>query len=302
MKSHPVIPQYSIRDIIAYRSLDWPNSKDFLYLTQIPLTFETDFVKPDYYCFGMITRGQLEININGNTHNLSLNSLLIYRPGQLWKVSNVAEGTTGSFILFNRKFLDSLNENIFSVKSHSFLSPGIPSLIELNDPDSGKIKSLFSEIFTVFHHLSKPNWELVARNLTSALIYETDEIVAGYIQADQAITNKEDELFSRFNQLLAAHFKTNRKPEFYASLLCVTPNYLYTVLKKISGKTPTDLINTKVITEARYLVSYTLTSFVEIARDLNFSDPFTFSKYFKKSTGSSPLHYRTKTDLLVAGN
>jgi AraC family transcriptional activator of pobA len=298
MKTQSVL-KYSIKDIIAYRGLDWPNSEEFLYLTEIPLTFEVDFVKPDYYCFGLIDQGQLEININGNLCNLTPNSLMIYRPGQLWKVSNVAEGTTGSFVLFSKKFLDSLNENIFSVRNHSFLSQGIPTLIELNNADREKIRNLFSEIFTLFYHLSNSSWELVARNLTSALIYETDNIVSQYIHAGQVITNKEEELFSRFNHLLADHFKTNRKPEFYASVLCVTTNYLYMVTKKISGHTPTELINKKVISTARYLVSYTLLSFVEIARDLNFNDPFIFSKYFKKGTGYSPMHYRTHTAPLI---
>ncbi|WP_158990169.1 AraC family transcriptional regulator [Mucilaginibacter sp. L196] len=302
MKSQAAIPDYTIKDVIDYRSLAWPDSKDFLYLTQVPLMFESDFVRPDYYCFGMISGGLLEININNNLYNLSANSLMIYRPGQLWKVSRVAEGTMGSFVLFTRKFLDSLNENIFSIKSHSFLSQGIQSLIELNTADYEKVKSLFSQIFTILRHLSKSSWEPVARNLTSALIYETDDILANYIDTHQILSNKEDELFARFNALVTIHFKTNRKPEFYASRLCVTTNYLYSVIKKISGKTPTDLINRQVMREARYMVGYTLASFAGIASDLNFSDPFTFSKYFKKNTGYSPSHYRNHADALTAAH
>lgn len=300
MNDHPPIPDYTIKDLIDYRSLAWPDSKDFLYLTEIPLKFESDFVKPDYYCFGMITRGLLEINVNHNIYNLSPNALLIYRPGQLWKVCKLAEGTTGSFVMFTRKFLDSLNENIFSVKSHSFLSQGIQSLIELDDPDSEKIKSLFGVILTMLHHLSKSNWELVARNLTSALIYETDDILDKYIDKDHIPCNKEDELLIRFGHLVTTHFKTNRKPEFYASQLCVTPNYLYSVVKKLSGKTPSELINRQVIKEAGYRIGYTLDSFSAIADDLNFCDPFTFSKYFKKNAGCSPSQYRKHLKMPVS--
>lgn len=290
------IPAYTIEDVIAYRSIEWPESKDFLYLSEIPVEFESDFVKPDYYCFGLITQGSLEINVNNNIYTLTRNSLLVYRPGQLWKVCKLAQGTKGSFVLFTRKFLESLNENIFSVKSHSFLSRGIQSLIELNDPDIERIRDLFGTIFTMFRQLSKPSWELVARNLTSALIYETDDVLANYINKNQIPVNREDELLIQFNQLLAVHFKTSRKPEFYASQLCITPNYLYSVIKKLSGYTPTELINRQVIREAGYRIGYTMSSFREIANELNFCDPYTFSKYFKKNAGCSPTHYRRHAD------
>jgi len=286
------IEDYTIKDIIDYRSISWPNSKDFLFLTDIPMKFESDFVRPDYYCFGMISQGQLEININTKLYKLSPNDIMVYRPGQIWKVAKVAEETTGNFVLFTKRFLDSLNENIFSVKKHSFLSNGIQSAIELNKFDYERIKTLFTEIFTILNHLSKPIWEQVARNLTSALIYECDYMLSGYINVDEVVANREDDLFDQFNQLLAIHFKIDRKPDFYASHLCITTHHLYSIVKKKSGKTPSQLIGEQVMREARYQVAYTLTSFTEIASNLNFSDPFTFSKYFKKNTGYPPLHFR----------
>ncbi|WP_293306084.1 helix-turn-helix domain-containing protein [Pedobacter sp. UBA5917] len=292
MKGKIKIEDYSIKDIIDYRSLSWPNSRDFLFLTEIPMKFEADFVRPDYYCFGMISQGQLEMNINGRFYNLSPNTIMIYRPGQLWKVARLEEGTKGNFILFTKRFLDSLNENIFSLKRYSFLSHGIQSAIELNKVDYETIKKLFAEIFSIFSHLSEPSWEPVARNLTSALIYECDNVLSSYINAGEVVSNREDELFVKFKQLLAVHFKIDRKPDFYASQLCITAHHMYTVIKKKSGKTPSQLIGEEVMREAKYQVMYSLASFAAISSDLNFSDPFTFSKYFKKNAGCSPLQFR----------
>lgn len=299
MKASASLQNYTIKDIIDYRELSWTDSKEFLFLTQLPLKYETDFVRPDYYCFGLITQGKLEININNELYDLSPNSIMVYRPGQLWKVAKIAEGTTGWFVLFSKQFLNALNDNIFAVKNRSFLSQGISSLIELNDADHLKIESLFKEIFAVFQHLSKSNWELVARNLTSALIYEADDILEKYIHKDHALFSKEDELFSRFYGLLAIDFKANRKPEYYASRLNVTANYLYAVTKKATGKTPTELINGQVISEAKYQVAYTLKNFTEIAYDLHFCDLFTFSKFFKKHTHFAPSLYRKNVNNLI---
>lgn len=140
------VHNYSIRDIVNYRDLPWVASEEFLFLTEVPLRFEPYFVQPSYYCVGMITEGSLEININHQSYALSPNDLMVYRPGQVFRVHTIAEGTTGAFVLFTRKFLDYLDENIFSVKDHSFLSNGRPTLIQLAPADRDHLLRTFREI------------------------------------------------------------------------------------------------------------------------------------------------------------
>jgi len=286
------IIDYSIRDIIDYRALSWSESEEFFFLTKVPVKFEPFSVNPTYYCFGMITQGNLKIEIDHQPYNLSPNSLMIYRPGQVWKVISISENTKGMFVLFTKKFLDYLNENIFSVQSRSFLSQGIKTVVELSTNDRNSIRNTFQEIFSLLQHLSSPNWELIARNLTSALVYETDTILKDYIEINKAIVNKDNEIFVRFKNLMTNHFKENKQLSFYASKLCISTNYLYVLVKKVSGKNPTQLINQQVIDEAKYQICQTSGNFSEIAYLLNFSDPFTFSKFFKKHTGYSPSQYR----------
>jgi len=301
MKISDQIHHYTIRDIINYRSIAWLESEDFLYLTELTVKFEPFFMKPDYYCFGMLTEGKMEININAELHELSASSIMIYRPNQIFKVTKVEEGTRGVFVLFNKKFLDNLNENIFSVKSNSFLSQGTQTVIELSNDDQKKILTTFSEIFSLLGHLSKSKWELIARNLTSALIYETDNILEAYIDHHNINSNSEIDLYIRFNNLIESHFSTCRNVSFYADELFVSAETLRNAVKIVCGKTPGDLISSKVITRAKYLAGYTSTSFSAIACELNFSDQFAFSKYFKKHCGFSPMHYRKHADVVLNG-
>jgi len=56
--------------------------------------------------------------------------------------------------------------------------------------------------------------------------------------------------------------------------------------------------------EAKVLLRSTSLSAAEIAYQLNFSDPAAFSRFFKKSTGLTPLKYRlqeTKNGAAVFG-
>lgn len=67
---------------------------------------------------------------------------------------------------------------------------------------------------------------------------------------------------------------------------------LYRKLKAVCGMSVTDLIRVVRIEKACDLLINSDLNVSEIAYDLGFSDPFYFSKTFKKETGLSPLQYR----------
>lgn len=301
MKISNQIYNYTIRDIVNYRAVTWTESEDFYYVTDLHSQFEPFFVKPDYYCFGIITEGKMEITINAQHYELCMNSMVIYRPDQVFRISRLDEGTKGVFVLFNRKFLDNLNENIFSVKSNSFLSPGTQTVIKLRDTDKRKLTNTFNEIFCLLGSLSKTRWELIARNLTSALIYETDVVLEAYIDRRKINSNIHLDLYKRFNDLVCIYFANCRSLSFYASELFVSDETLRKIIKMVSGETAGVLISSKVMTKAKYLIGYTLKNFSEIAAELNFSDQFAFSKYFKKHYGHSPMYYRKHEDCIQKG-
>lgn len=290
--------QYTISDVIRFRSLTGPTSKDFLFLTDILNKVEPFYIEPNYYCFGMMFCGQVEVSFNAELHQLSKNSIMIYRPDQLFKVTDIVEGTRGAFVLFTKSFLDRLQENIFSIKSKSFLSLGIQNVIELRDGDRDRILSIFKEIFSLFGMLEESILELVARNLTSALIYHTDEILRPYIDHSQVPSNREMELYQRFINMVSMNFTTHRDLGFYTSKLSTNTDALRKTVKTICGKSPAELIIREVMSKASYLAAYTVKSFAVIGEELNFSDQYVFSKYFKKHAGHSPSDYRKYAKIL----
>lgn len=286
------VKEYSIRDIISYRSLNWVESDEFFFLTEIPTSFEPFIFDPNYYSFGMIEQGLIDISVNSNRHAITPDSLLIYRPQQTIQIHQIPLNTKGAFILFTKKFLDYLNENIFSVKSHSFLSLGIDSHIQLTQADSEKLFNVFKKIIELVEMSSKQSWELTARNLASALIYETDSILKDYIDTSKIIVNHNDIIYNKFKNLVFSHFISKRNVVFYSEALCISVNHLYAVVKKTSGLSPSFVINSHIITESKKLLNGTANNINEIAQYLNFSDSFSFSKYFKKHTGLTPSQYR----------
>lgn|SRR5690606_11627415 len=77
-----------------------------------------------------------------------------------------------------------------------------------------------------------------------------------------------------------------------ANLLNVSPNYLGSLLKSLTGLTTQQHIHEKLIDKAKEKLSTTQLSVSEIAYELGFEHPQSFSKLFKTKTNVSPLEFR----------
>lgn len=104
--------------------------------------------------------------------------------------------------------------------------------------------------------------------------------------------SRQEDLFSQFMKLLSDHITSERSITYYASQLCITPKYLSTVIKLVSGKTPTDWIREKLIDEMKYRLCHSQSTIKEIAFQLHFPNNSFFGRYFKAATGVSPARYR----------
>ena len=95
-----------------------------------------------------------------------------------------------------------------------------------------------------------------------------------------------------FMDLSAKYHKSERRVDFYAGKLSVTPKYLTTLIKKVSGKSAAQWIDEFIILEAKNLLKYSDMNIQEIAYDLNFPSQSFFGKYFKHHTSMTPGAYR----------
>ena len=79
---------------------------------------------------------------------------------------------------------------------------------------------------------------------------------------------------------------------WYAEELHVTPKYLSTTCKNVSGKTANIWINQFVVKDICQLLRYSEMSIKEISEHLNFPNLSFFGKYVKSHLGVSPKEYR----------
>ena len=122
-----------------------------------------------------------------------------------------------------------------------------------------------------------------------------------------AVSNKNndserDELMEQFSQLLDEHFLNLRKPADYAELLSMSRDNFTRRCTRYFRKSPSQLIQEKLMLEAKKQLHLTRQSIKEIAYNLQFQDEFYFSRVFKKFTKVSPQVFRDKTGISIVAD
>ena len=138
----------------------------------------------------------------------------------------------------------------------------------------------------------------IVKRLLAAYLYKLGSILYRHrpeLQAAAAQPLKREEiLFKQFINLLAEHHCKERRVDFYADQLFLSPKHFSTVIKKVSGKTAGEWIDEYVILEIKTLLKYSPMSIQEVAYYMNFPNPSFFGKYFKHHTGMSPSEYKAQ--------
>ena len=101
-----------------------------------------------------------------------------------------------------------------------------------------------------------------------------------------------DELFFRFRQLLAEHYRESRSVAFYADKLCITTRYLTDIVQQHYGRSPKDAIDVYTVMQIRLDLLQSDVTLSELAYKYHFSSPSFFSDYFRRNAGCSPQDYR----------
>lgn len=113
---------------------------------------------------------------------------------------------------------------------------------------------------------------------------------SGYEQ--QGKMSRSQQIVYDFIMLVSEHYLTHKSVQFYAQRLGISMRHLSSVLKQENGKTANEIISEFILNEAKAQLSGTSKSINTIADNLQFSDSYSFSHFFKKHQKISPIQYR----------
>jgi AraC family transcriptional regulator, transcriptional activator of pobA len=100
-----------------------------------------------------------------------------------------------------------------------------------------------------------------------------------------------------FKDSLETNFRIQKQVKFYSKQINITEKKLNQATTKILGKTPKNIIDERVLLEAKRVLSQTAKSVNEVGYYLGFEEPTNFIKYFKKHLHITPAKFRDKVTM-----
>lgn len=245
---------------------------------------------------GVGTEGETSLTSNLQEFRLKKDSLFIFSPKHILQVQS-NNRFKAHLIVIAPDFLKRINIDTKRMMP-LFLQLGSLPCMELTHAESQSLRSFISMVEQELKGSETDFSSEIIGGLIAATIYKVGDILTHYLtehpEVDSPIHNRAEEYFRQFTELLGEHYKHERSVGFYARQLCITPKYLTTLIKRISGKSVSEWIDNYVILEAKTLLKYSNMSVQEIAYYLNFPNQSFFGSYFKRNAGMSPSQYKAK--------
>lgn len=250
----------------------------------------------DAFIIGVGTEGETSVSFNLHEFKLKKDSIFIFTPKNLLQV-NSQQYFKADVIAISPDFMRRINidiKNMMPLFLKFVENPALTLTPEESRSMRGMIAQIERETRGPETHFS---FDIVS-GLIAATIYKVGDIMYHYLaehpEEQNNSHNRAEEYFKQFTHLLGEHFREERSVGFYARQLCITPKYLTTLIKRISGQSVSEWIDNYVILEAKTLLKYSTMSIQEIAYYLNFPNQSFFGSYFKRNTGMSPSQYKAQ--------
>lgn len=105
------------------------------------------------------------------------------------------------------------------------------------------------------------------------------------------------EPIQNFLVLVETHFKKYHTVQEYAKLMHFTPKNLAKIVSKYQDKTPHQIIQERILLEAKRMLFYSEKPIKDISYELGFMDLASFDRFFKRHIGLSPKKAREKGEI-----
>lgn len=224
-------------------------------------------------------------------------TLVFFAPGQTVEVEDTGlpYQPFGHALIFHPDLLAGTSLGRL-IDDYSFFSYKTNEALHLSERERLVILDCFDKITIELQRgVDKHSKKLIASNIELLLNYCDRFYDRQFITRE----NANQGIMERFESLLTEFFQNNIAQQlglptvsYCADQLHLSPNYFGDLIKKETGRTAQDCIQSKIITVAKERVFDLTKSVSEVAYELGFKYPQHFNRLFKQKVGCTPLEYR----------
>lgn len=266
--------------------------QDFFLMENVPagmvLTVKNP-VKFSAFTSIFITRGSCVADINLIKRKISAPAIINISSDQIVMPSDVSEDFQASFMVFSKRFVESLMTIIKDLSIFSIA--GSYPVIDILPEDLPAFETFYSNIRRLTRDNS--NQYLYEAVLFSSAAFFFTTAIKYFVQ--YKLSSREStqaRIVDKFLRLVQQNFRKERFLEFYADRMDITPKHLSRTVRSQTGLSAVEWINRHIILEAKVMLRSSNLNIQQIAAELHFPSQSFFGKYFKKATGLTPKEYR----------
>lgn len=217
------------------------------------------------------------------------NTLYFIAPGQTTFWEHLHE-VTGYTLLFTQDFLaTNLLEHITLQSFEFYHHTQQQSYIHVDDQNAPTFTGLCEHMLDEYTGKNVGRFTMLQCLLPILLVHAQRH----YTNLNVALgASAGERLLTRYLQLVDIHFRQEQNLQQYAGMLGITSGHLRDIARQHLGTTPIQLLNRRIILEAKRLLIHSDQTIAEIGLRLNFDDPSYFSRFFKRETKQTPSHFR----------
>ncbi len=239
-----------------------------------------------------------DIKYGRSRYDYQEGTIVCFAPGQV--IETTTPSTKIQHNVYGLLFHPDLIRNTHlatTIKNYSFFSYSTNEALHLSDTERDVIMNCLKIISTELEHaIDKHSKTLIASNIELLLNY----CMRFYDRQFETRTKANSDVLARFEQLLNDYFYGNLPEEnglpsvkYFADKICLSPNYFGDMIKKETGLTAQEYIQSKIIELAKERISSTSDTISSIAYSLGFQYPQHLCRMFKKHVGCTPNEYRS---------
>jgi AraC-like DNA-binding protein len=250
-----------------------------------------------FYCVFLKETKCGDLRYGKETYDYQEESLVFVAPGQILTVEKYLPDVKpkGKVLIIHPDFLKGTALGNIII-DYSFFSYSSREALHLSKKERDMVLNIFKTIEEELQqNLDKHSKTLVISHLQLLLNYSIRFYDRQFITREHV--NKG--ILEKFENQLNSYFSSD-KPQniglptvsYCAEELNLSANYFGDLIKKETGMTALEYIQTKVIDVAKQRIFDIDMSISEIAYELGFKYPQHFTRLFKQKTGVTPLEYR----------
>jgi AraC family transcriptional activator of pobA len=252
----------------------------------------------DFYIISLkkVEVGDVQYGYGQQKYDFDDGILFFISPNQIFSFKAADDfKSSGSMLLIHPDFLWG-NLLAKTIKRYEFFNYAINEALFVSEKEELVLKSFIKNIEQEYHsHIDKFSESIIISQIESFLNYSNRfymrQFLTRKISGSRILDKLEKILDDYFNDEKIIN-KGLPTVQYIAGLLNCSPNYLSGVLKTLTGQNTQQHIHEKIIEKAKEKLSTTTLTVGEIAFELGFEYPQSFSKLFKSKTDLSPVQFR----------